>query len=172
MTWTKLSLIFSLLLFPQACGVYSFSGISTPPEAKTFSVNIQSKIALGSLDLAEILQQRLSDELVQRTSLKQVTSQGDLQFEGTIQKFEYTPIVVAKEEDTVGGMVTIDQLQIEVQMTYLNPYQQDTSVDKKKFSQHANMDADSSRSEKEPSLIDEIITKLIKNIFHATVANW
>lgn len=172
MTWTKLSTIFGfLLLLLQGCGIYSFLGSSLAPEIKTFSLQFQSDVALGPPDLAEKFQQQLGDALVQRTSLKQVYTKGDLQLEGVILQFNYVPMAPTKKEEEKAQM-TIDRLTIDVQISYTNPYQKNTSFSKKKFSQYADMAADASRSDEEPILIDEIFNKLVKDIFNETIANW
>jgi len=174
MNWNKPNPVLLLLgLLVQGCGIYSFLGTSLPPNAKTFSLQIQSNIALGPPDLAENFQQRLSDELIQRTSLKQVYTQGDLQLEGVIQKFEYVAMAPTTSKDAEErDQVSIDRLTIEIQMNYINPYNPDTSFKKKNLSQYADMSANASRSDEESRLIDDIFTKLIKDVFNETVANW
>jgi Lipopolysaccharide-assembly len=171
MTWTKPSALLMLsLLLLQGCGIYSFSGTYLPSEAKSFSLNLQSNVALGPPDLVEKLQQRLSDELVQRTPLKRIYTEGDLQLEGVIKKFNYASIAPTKKEE--GDQASIDQLTIEVQMNYVNPYNEEASFSKKTFSQYANASANTNRSDEESRLIDEIFTKLVKDIFKETVASW
>lgn len=171
MTWTKpTALLMLLLLLLQGCGIYSFSGISLPTKTKTFSLKLQSNVALGPPDLVENFQQRLSDELVQRTPLKRVYTKGDLQLEGVIKQFSYMPMAPTKKDE--GDQVAIDRLTIEVQMNYINPYNEEASFSKKTFSQYADMSANTSRSDEEPRLIEEIFTKLVKDIFNETVASW
>ena len=135
MTWSKRH--FSLvLLFPllQGCGIYSFSGTSLPPEAKTFSLRVQSDISLGPPDLAMRLQQQLGDALVQRTTLKQVNTQEGLQLEGSIKRFAYTSIAPTQSgRGGKGYQAAMERLTIEVQLNYTNPYNQDTSFSKKMF---------------------------------------
>lgn len=172
MTWTQPSPTFLLLLLLllQGCGIYSFSGTSLPPEAQTYSLQYQSNVAQGPPDLLAKFQQQLGDELVQRTPLKQVESQGDLQLEGVIKQFKYQSIAPSKGSE--GDQANIDRLTIEVQMNYINPYNKEAAFSKKAFSHYADMLADASRDQEEPRLIDEIFTKLVKDIFNATVASW
>lgn len=174
MTWIKcspLAMLFVLLL--QGCGIYSFSGISLPKEAQTFSLNFQSSVALGPSDLVARLQQRLCDELVQRTSLKQVATQGDLQLEGNIKKFAYTPAAITKSmKEGERDHASIERLTIEVEVTYINPYDEDVAFSKKTFSQFADMPATVDRDSEEDRLIDTIFAELIEDIFSETVASW
>ena len=171
MTWTKPSALLMLsLLLLQGCGIYSFSGTSLPSKAKNFSLKVQSNVALGPPDLAEKFQQRLGDELVQRTPLKRIYTKGYLQLEGVIKQFRYVSIASAKKDE--GGQTFTDQLTIEVQMNYINPYNEEASFSKKIFSQHANASANANGGDEEPRLIEEIFTKLVKDIFNETVASW
>ena len=162
-----------LLLLLQGCGIYSFSGISLPPEAKTFSLRVQSDISLGPPDLAMRLQQQLGDVLVQRTTLKQVNTQEGLQLEGSIKRFAYTSI--APTQGSQGGkgyQAAMERLTIEVQLSYINPYDQDTSFSKKTLVQYADMDASANKSSEETRLIDDIFEKLVEDIFTETIAGW
>lgn len=162
-----------LVLLLQGCGIYSFSGTSLPKEVKTFSLQFRSNAALGPPDLATKFQQRLSDDLVQRTPLKQVYTKGDLQLEGVIQQFKYVPIAPTKSgQDEKRDQPSIDRLTIEVQVDYINSYNEASAFSKKTFSQYADMDANASRSSEEARLIDTIFTKLVEDIFNETVASW
>ncbi|MFM2428634.1 MAG: hypothetical protein RL012_518 [Bacteroidota bacterium] len=174
MTWTKPSSILTLLLLLlQGCGIYSFSGTSLSPEVKTFSLEFRSDTALGPPDLAAQFQQRLSDDLIQRTPLKQVYAKGGLQLEGVIKQFKYAPMVPTESSEEVkGDHAAIDRLTVEVQIDYINPYDEDASFSKKTFSQYADVAANTSRSNEEPRLIDTIFTKLIEDIFNKTVTSW
>jgi len=171
MLWiTPSARLIFLLMCLQGCGIYLFSGMSLPSKAKTISLAFQSTVALGPPDLVEKFQQQLGDELVQCTPLKRVSSEGDLQLEGVIRHYEYVSMAPTKKDEK--DEVAIDRLTIEVQMNYINPYNKEVTFSKKIFSQYADASAHTSRTDEEPQLIDEIITKLVKDIFNATVAAW
>ncbi|MEL6358749.1 MAG: hypothetical protein AAFQ01_02305, partial [Bacteroidota bacterium] len=123
MTWTKNSFFWILLpCLLQGCGIYSFSGLSLPPEAKTFSLRFQSEVA--ALD-PDQFQQKLGEKLLQSTQLKQVEAQGDLQLEGTIKTFKYLSIAPSN----IGGKeeASMERLTIKVQMNYINPYNKEAA---------------------------------------------
>ncbi len=174
MLWTKPSpVLMLLLLLLQGCGIYTFSGSSLPPEAKTFSLQFQSNVALGPPDLAEKFQQQLGDALLQRTPLKQVYTKGDLQLEGDIKQFKYEAVAPTKSgQKDAGDQASSNRLTIEVQMNYINLYNEDASFSKKTFSQYADMAANANRDNEESRLIDGVFTKLIEDIFSDTVASW
>lgn len=171
MTWTKTSptWIFFLFFLLKGCAIYSFSGLSLPKEAKTFSMSYQSEVALGPPDLLDKFQEKLGEEITRRTPLKQVDSQGDLRLEGVIKKFKYRSIAPSK----VNGKeeASLERLTIEVKVNYINPYDKETAFSKKTFSQYADMSAEANREGEQPQLISNIFTKLIQDIL-ASMDNW
>ena len=168
MTWTKSCLVFLLLL--QGCGIYSFSGPPLPPAAKTFSLTFQANVALGPPDLAGRFTERLGDEVTQHTALKQVETKGNLEFKGAITQFRYESIAPSKGREA--EQPSTERLFIALEMDYHNPYEPAASWSKKTFSQYADMPAAGSRDQEEPRLIEEIFTKLVKDIFNQTIASW
>ncbi|MCU0318238.1 MAG: LPS assembly lipoprotein LptE [Amoebophilaceae bacterium] len=174
MIWNKSSIVLAFcLLLSQGCGIYSFSGISLPPKAKTFSLHFQSNVALGPTDLATRFQQRLSEELLQRTSLKQVHTEGDLQLDGVIEKFDYIPATLTKsDKEDIENQAPMSRLMIEAQLNYVNLYDEASGFSKKTFSQYDNVDTDASSGFDESGLIEAIFTKLVEDIFNETLANW
>lgn len=170
MTWIRNSFFWILLpCLLQGCGIYSFSGLSLPPEAKTFSLRFQSEVALGPADLLDQFQQKLGEELTRRTPLKQVETQGDLQLEGAIKTFKYRSIAPSKIDGKEEA--SRERLTITVQMNYINPYNKEAAFSKKTFSQYDDMNADANRDNEEPGLIAAIFTKLIRDII-ASMDNW
>ena len=173
MPWTKLSHTLLLPLLLQGCGIYFFSGSLLPPAAHTCSLQFQSHVALGPPDLGEKFQERLGQELTQRTRLKLVEAEGDLQLEGSIQQFAYTPIGPTQGSGgSEEAQASTDRLTISVQLNYINPYEPAASLSKKTFTQHADMPAEASRGAEEPALIEKIFNKLFQDIFNATINNW
>jgi len=172
MIWNK-HLYWVMLWLPivlQSCGIYSFSGISLSPDVKSFSLQIQSNVALGPPDLVEKFTEKLGKELLQRTQMRQVDSQGDMQLEGTITKFEYAAAAPSAQKD--GSQASRTRLTITMQLNYINPNNEEFQFSKRQFSQYADMSADKSTDAEEPRLVEEIFTKLVKDIFNASVASF
>ena len=158
-------------LFFQSCAIYSFSGTSLSPEVKTFSIqDFQSKVALGPADLAQKFTEKLGKELLQTPTLKQVDTSGDLQFEGVITGFKYTPI--APSRSVQGDTASRTKLTITIQVSYSNAHDKEFEFSKKSFEQSADMDATASTDAEESRLVEEVFTKLVKDVFSASVANW
>lgn len=166
-----ITFIILVALSLEGCFMYSFSGSSLSKEAKTFSIQeFQSKVALGPSNLAEQLSHKLRAEIIQKTRLKEIVSNGDIQFEGVITEFKYTPIAPRSSND--GDFSSRDQLSITVQVNYSNVYDKDFEFNKKQFTQTTDIDASASRDLEEPGMVEDILKKLIKDIFNASIANW
>ena len=166
-----------MALCMHSCAIYSFSGTSLSAETKTFSIaDFQSDVALGPPDLAERFTEAFSKELLQRTALSQVEKKGDIQFEGKIKKFEYAPIAPTAGQgtgkDKADDKASRTRLTIVIEVTYVNTKDQESAFSKRKFSQYEDMDATSSVDAEEPELVKKIFTKLVKDIFNASVASW
>lgn len=164
------NLLFIFLFLQGGCLFYSFSGSSLSKEAKTFTIQeFQSKVALGPPNLAEQLVQRLREEITQKTSLKEASSSGDIQFDGIITKFDYTPIAPRTSSGVTMGSRT--QLLITVQLNYTNIHNKDFEFSKKEFTQTTDVEAGKEQTE-EASMVEEVAKKLIQDIFNASIANW
>jgi len=159
-----------ILLLQGGCLFYSLSGSSLSKEAKTFTIQeFQSKVALGPANLAEQITQQLREEITQKTSLKETVSNGDIQFDGVITAFKYTPIAPRSTSD--GATASRTQLSITVQVNYTNIYDKDFEFSKKDFTQTTDVEAGNENTQ-EATMVGEVVKKLIQDIFNASIANW
>lgn len=160
------------LIFPlqSGCLFYSFSGSSLHKEAKTFTIqDLQSKVALGPASLADQITQKLRDAVTQKTSLKEKSTDGDIQFEGIVTGFKYSPLAPTTKDDKTSGSKV--QLSITVQISYINKYDNNFTFKKKDFTQTTDIDAGREYTE-ETNMVEDIIKKLIQDIYNASIANW
>lgn len=176
MTWIRhynLGCYAGLILCLHSCAIYSFSGASLSAKIKTFSVaDFESNVAQGPADLADQFTEALTRELLQRTVLSHAEKEGDLQFEGTITKFEYSPATsTSSSVEGIQDEASKLRLTITLEVNYLNPHNKEFSFEKKIFTQYEDAPADSAMEE-ENELVKKIFTKLVKDIFNASVANW
>lgn len=164
--------LFSIpILLLYGCKAYSFSGTNLNKKIKTFSIDsCDEKVAMGPADITDLLSHRITSTLIQRTQLSQQRSEGDVQFNFTIVSFKFSPTATqANNEDSIGS---IQRLTIEVEVDYVNNYDEKKSFNKRKFSQFADASASADLDSEEPRLIEEIFEKLAYDVINATVADW
>ncbi|MEM7383064.1 MAG: LptE family protein [Bacteroidota bacterium] len=174
MAWSKLRSTSGPLIIALLCQgflKYSFLGTSLSTAVKTFSIqDFQPSVALGPADLAQQLTEKLSSELLHKTSLRQVATDGDIQFEGTVTGFKRA--FIAPRNDEQAGTAGRIQLTITLQVSYSNAHDQEFAFSEKTFVQSADMDSTANAVAEEPKLVAEIVSRLIKDILDASVANW
>ena len=90
----SLYLAILILVFSMGgCGVYSFTGASIPPEAKTISIAYFTNVAqYVEPTLSQSLTDALRDRFLSQTSLAFTKEGGDLQLEGTITEYSTKPV--------------------------------------------------------------------------------
>ena len=78
-----LGLFLFCVLWLTSCGVYTHSGASVPPDAKTFSVAfIQNTASIVAPTLSQTLTEKLKQKFINETSLKLTQEDGDFAFSG------------------------------------------------------------------------------------------
>lgn len=165
----SLFVLYMCTILFYGCKAYSFSGTSLTKEIKTFSIdNCYSKVAMGPPDLSEILSTTLANMILQRTQLVQRLQEGDIQYDITITKFEFSPVATPANSE-IGS---VQRLTIDVEVDFRNNYDEKSSLKKKKFSQFADASENADIDAEEPRLIEEVFEKLADDIINASAANW
>lgn len=163
----KLSVVLILLILQQGCGVYSFTGASIPPEAKTFSVQqFQNNALLVEPLLSNILTTALRDKFMNQTQLSSVTNNGDLAFEGEISEYVTSPVAI--QSDQTAGY---NRLTITVNVRFFNKFDESKNFETK-FTQYKEYPPEQDFSAFKDAYITEITEMLIDNIFNKAVVNW
>lgn len=168
------TVIFTLfiVLFCDSCKLasvsYSMTGASISPEVKTYSVDyFQNKALLVVPYLSTLFTEKLNNYLRSKTSLKEVTNNnGDIRFEGQIVGYHQRPIDIQRDE-----IATSNRLTIEIQVKYTNT--KDDKYDfNSRFSNYKDYDIDADFDSIEESLINEILDKIIEDIYNKALVNW
>ena len=148
------------------------SGSPLSTQISTFMVEeFQSKVALGPTTLAQDFTQKLRDEILQKTNLKEAAYKEDIKFYGAITEFKYKSI--APRSNSAGEESSSRrQLSITVEVTYKNSYNKSFEFSKKKFTQTTDIDDTASTDTEEPSMVEEVFKKLTQDIFNASIAIW
>lgn len=159
-----LYLVLSLMLSSCFSVKYSISGASTG-NAKTFSVDyFSNKAPLTPPDLSQTLTETLKDKFIDDTNLSLIRRNGDLFFEGEIVGYEVKPVNI-QSNDQAGNM----RLTIKVKVTFVNMEAHEWDFTST-FSQYVDMGA--AQLEPTSSQLEELLDKIIDDIFNKSVANW
>ncbi|HWB62194.1 MAG TPA: LPS assembly lipoprotein LptE [Chitinophagales bacterium] len=156
-----------LLLALQACKVYSFTGANIPPDIHSFSVELfQNRANNGPASLPQTLTDKLKLKLQTEANLRQVSTDGDLQFRGTVTGFSYT-----SDAPVAGATSGLSRLTITIQIDFVN-----TKNDKDKwsesFSRYAQFSASQNVTSVEDQLVSDIANQLMDDIFQRALVKW
>jgi hypothetical protein len=150
-----------------SCGVYSFTGASIPPEAKTISIQYFANNApLVNPTLSQVFTDIVRDKFTNQTRLGLVPRNGDLQLEGEIVGYSVSPVAIQGNEQAA-----LNRLTITVNVRYTNKFtpSQDFETRLSRFSDYSSSQ---SLSSVEASLVEIISKALADDIFNRSVANW
>lgn len=164
-------LVISLTLL--GCGAYSFTGISLPPETKTFQVNYFQNYAgsnPGSTvepglerDFTIVLQELILNQ----TSLDLVESKGDLVYEGEITEYRISPMT-----STADNTAAQNRLTIGVMVRYFNRFDEESDFEQR-FSFYYDYPGSSQLvGSLKDTAIAEIFERITQDIVNKTLANW
>jgi len=159
--------LFSLL--SNRCTVsYKFTGASISPDVKTVSIEYFQNLApIVQPTLSQNFTEALKDMFQRQTSLQLVNNQtGDLSFEGKITDYNSVPQAIQGNEQVTSNRLTIT---VQVKFTNLKDPKQDFE---QSFSQYADYPTESNLSSVEQTLNQEIVKKLVEDIFNKSVSNW
>lgn len=167
----KLLLALSLLAIAVigGCSIvnYSFSGTSIQPDVKTVTINYFDYKALKvNPNLSNDLTEALRDKFRKLTKLEQVDMDGDLELQGEVTGYEVRAAAVTANEVAAHNRLTVT-----VKLKFTNrKYPEDDF--EKNFSAYSDYDSSNSLDAVESSLCQEIIDKLVEDMFNASVAQW
>ena len=154
-----------------ACGykvTYNLTGGSIPPDAKTFSVAyFPNNAPMVAPTLSTTLTEALRDKFSRQTRLQQVDEGGDFAFEGEITNYSSTTASVSS-----GDYALQNRLTITVKVTFTNAIDQTLSFNNKSFSSYADYDSSHLLLDVQDQLIEEIVEKLVNDIYMAAAGNW
>jgi hypothetical protein len=161
-------LIFASTAIFYSCKIsYSFTGANISPDVKTFSVYyFPNRADLVNATLSQEFTEALRDKLQRQTSLDELEENGDLEFEGYIDRYEVRPMSIQKEDQAA-----LNRLTISINVKYTNNKNPEENQEKT-FSAFEDFDSNLLLSDVEDGLVPEIINKINEDIFNSTIANW
>ena len=151
----------------HSCGIYSFTGTSIQPDVKTVTINyFEYKALRVNPSLSNDLTEAVKDKFRKLTKLEQVDLEGDLELSGEITGYDVKATSVTAQEVAAQNRLTVT-----VKLNFTNrKYPEDDF--EKSFSAYADYDSNNSLDAVESSLCEEIIEKIVEDMFNASVANW
>jgi len=160
-------LILMVALFLTGCGVYSFTGASVPPEAKTVSVQyFPNNANLVYPMLSPMLTNTLRDYFMNQTTLSEVENNGDLAIEGEIVGYETAPTAI-----TGNQTAALNRLTITVNVRFFNKFDESKNFEQR-FSQYEDYSSSQDLNSVQETLSNTIVEKLCEDIFNKAVVNW
>ncbi len=159
----------ALTLVAGACSIsYKFNGASIDyTKIKTITIhNFANQAPYVNPTLAPQFSEDLKDIYIRQTRLQLVQSNGDLELEGEITGYDFTPMAV--KEDALASQT---KLTITVRVRYTNQVNPDEDFEQS-FSAYREFDSSLMLQQVESSLCEEITEEIIDQIYNATVANW
>lgn len=151
----------------HGCGIYSFSGASIPPEAKTVSVlYFPNQAPLINPLLSDQFTSALRDAMMNQTSLDMVESGGDLAFEGEIVDYRTTPVAITSDQTAA-----LNRLTITVNVRFVNTFDESKSFETK-FSHYEDYPSEQELTSVQESLTSVIVEALVEDIFNKALVNW
>lgn len=157
-----------LSLFFSSCKTYSFSGANINPDIQTLSVAyIYNKSGNGPASASDIFTNLLKDKMNTNTNLNQVNANGDVHFSGEISNYAYS--IQAPSGNTTSDLRRIT---MSVTINFYNRIDEAESFESKKFTRFADYPVNEDITAIEESIINEISTQLVDDVFNAAFVKW
>ena len=152
----------------QSCGIYSFTGTSIQPDVKSITINYFEYTALKvNPSLSNQMTEAVQEKFRKLTKLEQVDMDGDLEIVGAITGDDVKATSIGANEQAAQNRLTVN-----VKVTFINRKYPEDNFEDKGFSAYADFDAMQSLESVESGLCEEIVEKIVEDIFNSTVANW
>ncbi|MCS6917897.1 MAG: LptE family protein [Chitinophagales bacterium] len=154
-------------MFNASCGIYSFTGASVPPSAKTATVQFfPNNAPLVVPALSQQFTEALRNKIQVTTNLTLLPSGGDLEFSGSITDYRIQPQAASANE-----VAAVNRLLITVQVDFLNRADESGGWSSS-FTRFADYSSSADLSSVQDRLISEIVDQLVDDIFNKALANW
>lgn len=164
----KMLVLFAAVLL-GGCSIvnYSFSGTSIQPDVKTVTINyFEYKALKVNPNLSNDLTEALKDKFRKLTKLEQVEMDGDLDLQGEVTGYDVRAAAVTANEVAAQNRLTVT-----VKLKFTNKKYPEDDFEKN-FSAYSDYDSTNSLDAVESTLCQEIIDKLVEDMFNASVAQW
>ncbi|WP_246850180.1 LptE family protein [Rufibacter roseolus] len=169
---------FLLLCLPLLLsGCYSFTGTNISPDVKSISItNFNNASGQGPANLQQFVTEDFKDYFQRNTNLRILPQAGDLQIEGQILSYTFSPAAIQRSDIPTGSNIGLDQaganrLTIVVQINYTDTKNPANNFDQS-FSGFADFPPSLDINQISQAQIRQITERIIYSVFTKTVANW
>lgn len=164
----KLIPLLLALALTAGCKItYSFSGTSIQSDVNTITINfIEYRAPRVNPSLSNDLTEAIRNQFRRMTRLEQVDVDGDMEISGQITGYDVTTAAVTANEVAARNKLTVT---VKIQFSDKKHPEEDFD---KSFSAYSEYDSTSTLDSVESTLCQEIIEKLVEDIFNASVAQW
>ena len=164
----RLVIILLAALALSSCRIsYSFSGTSIQPDVNSITINyIEYRALHVNPSLSNDLTEAIRNQFRRMTRLEQVDQDGDMELSGEITGYDVTAAAVTADEVAARNKLTVT-----VKISFSDKKHPEEDFDKS-FSAYAEYDSTNTLDAVEGALCQEIIEKLVEDIFNASVAQW
>ena len=159
-----------LLAACSGCGLYSFTGTTISPDIKSISIqSFENSSGEGPANLTQIVTNSFTDYYRRNTNLAVMQSEGDLQLEGQIVSFTYTPAAIQREgQQDIAGL---NRLTLTVQVRFMNTKQPEKDFDRA-FTISQDFPQTLDITQLSNVQIEQLTERLVTDVFNKTVADW
>ncbi len=162
----NLVLLFIAVQCLVGCGIYSFYG-TDDSGAKTFSVDMFDVRAPKANPLTgQLFTEELRNLIQQQSSVQLTEDKAELNFEGSITRYDIQPISVQEGETASQSRLTIG-----IEVKYENTLEKDKSFERG-FSWYTDYPSDQDFLSVEEELILLIVDQLTQDVYNASLGNW
>jgi hypothetical protein len=163
----QIFMLLALVLMATGCGVYSFTGASISPGAKTISIAyFVNNAQYVEPTLSQSLTDALRDRFLTQTDLDFVSEGGDLQIEGYITDYTTRPVAIQGDETAA-----MNRLSVTVKVKFTNVLDGTKDFDSP-FTRFIDYSSSQDLSTVKDQLISELNEFLVDDIFNKAVVNW
>ncbi len=158
--------IFPLLML-SGCGIYTFSGASIPPDAKTLSVTyFPNKAPIVQPMLSKNITEALQDKFRGESRLSVIQRNGDLAIEGEITGYDTQPIAIQGNQ-----IAALNRFTLTVNVRFRNKFDEKANFESS-FSRYRDYSSSKSLSAVEQELLPGMLDEIVQDVFNKCVVNW
>lgn len=162
--------LFIYIIFINACKFISYSFNETSIAADVTSITIgyfENKAQKVNPSLSNTLTDAVNDKFRKLTRLDIVQMDGDIQIFGEVTGYDVKPTAITADE-----VAAMNRLTVSIRISFVNLKHPEDDFENKMISAYADFPSERILDDVESTLIDEIVEKLVEEIFNSTVAQW